>query len=246
LFLAVDADSDLLPALRQLRYLIGRDVAALAEFRQARDDLEDELLHLDQVEQETARWLAEEKTRQERLIGLLAEQRELVRQVENRRDRLRSQAATLELKEQRLERLVLALAAEAPEPLAGVAIQDFRGALDWPVEGRVVTEFGPRRDPRYGTVTPHNGIEIAVTGSGPVRVVYPGTVRYAAVFQDFGFTVVVQHAGRVLTLYAGLERLQVSEGDVLTFGASVGEAGTRLYFEVRVGSNPEDPRNWLR
>jgi murein hydrolase activator len=246
LFLAVDVDSELLPALRQLRFLIRRDAAALTGFRQARDQLAGELELVDRLEREAGEWLAEERARQARLEQLLDGQRELVRQVERRRDRLRREAETLAVKEQRLERLVTALAEEAPDQLAGVAIQDFRGALDWPIEGSVVTGFGPRRDPRYGTVTPHNGVEIAVAEPGPVRVVYPGTVRYAAEFQDFGFTVVVQHPGRVLTLYAGLERLRVGEGDVLSFGAGVGDAGARLYFEIRVGSRPEDPRSWLR
>ncbi|HVS14607.1 MAG TPA: peptidoglycan DD-metalloendopeptidase family protein [Thermoanaerobaculia bacterium] len=246
LLLAVDADADLLSALRQLRFLIRRDAEALAGFRQTRDQLAAELDRLDRLQRETAEWLSEERARQTRLEELLGEQRSLVRQVENRRDGLRRQAETLEVKERRLERLVAALAEEAPEPLAGVPIQELRGALDWPAAGRVVREFGPRRDPRYGTVTPHHGIEIALAEPELVRVVYPGTVRYAAVFQDFGFTVVVQHPGRVLTLYAGLDRLRVREGDVLSFGAGVGDAGTRLYFEVRVETRPEDPRSWLR
>jgi septal ring factor EnvC (AmiA/AmiB activator) len=246
LFLAIDTDADLLPALRQLRHLIRRDAASVEAFRAARAELTVEIESLDRLESEAARWLEEERARQARLEQLLGEQRDLLRQVEIRRARLRSEAEALAVREERLERLVDFLEREAPAALEGVAIAEFRGALDWPIEGRVEIGFGPRRDPRYGTTTPHNGIEIAVAQPGPVRAVYPGTVRYAAVFQDFGYTVVVQHPGRVLTLYAGLESLGVSEGDVLSFGDAVGDSGTRLYFELRIESKPEDPRSWLR
>ncbi|HVS65072.1 MAG TPA: peptidoglycan DD-metalloendopeptidase family protein [Thermoanaerobaculia bacterium] len=246
LFLSIDADSDLLPALRQLRHLIRRDATAIEAFRSAREELTIEIGRLDRLESEAARWLEEEREREQRLDQLLGELEILMRQVERRRARLIGEAEALAVREQRLERMIIILEREAPDALDGVPIVEFRGALDWPVAGRVEIGFGPRRDPRYGTTTPHNGIEIAVAEPGPVQVVYPGTVRYAAVFQDFGYTVVVQHPGRVLTLYAGLETLRVSEGDVLSFGDAVGDSGARLYFELRIRSTPEDPRSWLR
>lgn len=246
LFLAIDAETELLPALRQLRHLIRRDASAVEAFRAARADLALEIDRLERLEEEAARWLEEEREREQHLERLVVELRGVMRQVEQRRERLRAEAEALAVREERLERLIEILEREAPDTLAGLPIADFRGALDWPVEGEVAIEFGPRRDPRYGTTTPHNGVEIEVAEPGPVHVVFPGTVRYAAVFQDFGFTVVVQHPGRVLTLYAGLDRLEVSEGDVLSFGDAVGDSGTRLYFELRIESKPEDPRSWLR
>ena len=76
-------------------------------------------------------------------------------------------------------------------------IRQFRGVLDWPIDGEVVTEFGPRLDPRYRTQVPHNGLAIATPpGAREVRAIYPGRVLFAAPFQGFGPTVVVQHAGR--------------------------------------------------
>ena len=49
-----------------------------------------------------------------------------------------------------------------------------------------------------------------------------------------------------LVRHSGLDRLLVSEGDVLPFPSVVGIASQRLYFEVRRGKKPEDPRTWLR
>jgi septal ring factor EnvC (AmiA/AmiB activator) len=94
---------------------------------------------------------------------------------------------------------------------------------------------------------PHNGIEIAPEGRpAPVRAVYPGKVLYAAPFEGYGPTVVMHHAGRVFTLYAGLAELRVRQGDVLELGDPVGTAAGRLYFELRSENRPEDPVGWLR
>jgi septal ring factor EnvC (AmiA/AmiB activator) len=58
--------------------------------------------------------------------------------------------------------------------------------------------------------------------------------------------VVVQHAGRVFTLYAGLSELRVRKDDILPLHTILGRAGSALYFEIRVDKNPENPRAWLR
>ena len=106
--------------------------------------------------------------------------------------------------------------------------------------------FGPRLDPRYGTRVPHNGLDIACARGSEVRVVYPGRVAFAAAFEGYGPTVVVEHAGRVFTLYAGLARVLVAKDDVLSLRGVVGTAADSLYFEIRAENRPEDPRLWLR
>ena len=126
------------------------------------------------------------------------------------------------------------------------AIQGFKGVLDWPLAGRVVTDFGPRLDPRYRTQVPHNGIAIEAPLRSPVRPIYPGNVIFASPFQGYGLTVVVKHAGGVLTLYAGLETLQVARGDVVTLGSVLGAATAELYFELREQNRAVDPLEWLR
>jgi murein DD-endopeptidase MepM/ murein hydrolase activator NlpD len=110
----------------------------------------------------------------------------------------------------------------------------------------VVAGFGPRLDPRYRTRIPHHGVDLATVEGEPVRTVYPGRVVYAADFEGYGPTVVVQHAGRAFTLYAGLAGLGVARGDLVSLHAELGRAGTTLYFEVRVENRPEDPRRWVR
>ena len=48
-------------------------------------------------------------------------------------------------------------------------IEPFKGALDWPAEGAVLSRFGPNRADRFGSTILRNGIEIAVIEGVPVR-----------------------------------------------------------------------------
>lgn len=246
LFLSLDAESNVLVALRQLRFLIRSDDQAVRLYRQTRDGLNSTRNELARRRHEAERWRQLQASRRDELALTRRREGQLLADLERRREALRDESAHLQTKGARLERLGAALAAEGTEPLSGVPIQEFEGALDWPLAGEIGIPFGTRRDPRYGTEVPHNGIELRVEEGAQVRAVYPGEVRFAAQFQDLGFTVVIQHSGRVLTLYAGLAELLVKEGDMVGFDTAIGLATPSLYFEIRVGTTPRDPRSWLR
>jgi septal ring factor EnvC (AmiA/AmiB activator) len=214
-------------------------------YRRLRQDLEVEKAALADDESEAERWLETERSRGMQLRKVQARQRRVLNDLQSRRTRLLTAADRLARKGSRLERLMQVLSDEATTELEGVPIQDFQGALDWPAAGSVEVEFGPRRDPTYRTTVPHNGIELTTTAGDRVRAVYGGRVLFAAPFQDLGFTVVVEHPGRALTLYAGLSEVLVREGDVLALAGTVGVASARLYFEIRVEKLPQNPRDWL-
>ena len=93
---------------------------------------------------------------------------------------------------------------------------------------------------------PHNGIDLDTQVGSEIQVIFPGQVLFAAPFEGFGLTVVVSHSGRALSLYAGLEELRVTAGDVVSLDQAVGVAGPQLYFEIRVDNRPQDPLGWLR
>lgn len=253
LVLSVEPGSDLPSAVRLLRYLVRRDAVAVERYVETRDDLLAERRRLEEERAEVERWLAEAEGRREELAAARRRQERLFARARAERLALAERTEGLQDKERKLSELLDSLYGRAEAPLSGRPIQDFQGVLDWPVEGSLEVAFGPRTDPRYRTEVPHNGIEIApepepgaVDGGARVRAVYPGEVLYAAPFEGYGRTVVVHHAGRVFTLYAGLDELLVARGDVLELGASVGTASGRVYFEIRKENRPEDPLGWLR
>lgn len=130
--------------------------------------------------------------------------------------------------------------------------QPFRGALEWPVKGRVLTRFGPSRDSRFGTAIVRNGIEIGAPEGTPVHTVHGGVVAFAAPFAGFGTLIIIDHGRGAFTMYGHLAEAAVQRGARVPRQAVIGTVGlapagaAALYFEVRVDGRPADPLQWLR
>jgi septal ring factor EnvC (AmiA/AmiB activator) len=246
LFLSLKPDRRLLPSIRLMRYLARRDRSAIDRYQEARVNLDRERDQLVARRQETERWIASERTRRQQLVAVRQRKEVLLAQLQSESRTLSARTTELADREKKLAGFLDLLYGRTQGDPAGTPMQQFRGVLDWPLEGKVTAGFGSILDPRYHTRVPHNGVDLAATAGAPVKVVFPGKVLYAAPFQGYGETVIVQHPGRVFTLYAGLSSMRVGKEDMLSLGDTVGLASDKLYFEIRVENRPEDPLSWLR
>ena len=139
------------------------------------------------------------------------------------------------------------------EGTPAVGLGAMRGRLEWPATGRVVEEYGTRVNPRFGTKTFRNGIDIDAVEGSNVQAVYPGHVLYTGWFRGYGNLIIVDHGNEYYTLYAHVADIKVAEGDDVRQGQVIGTVGDtgslqgpRLYFEVRYQGKPQDPAQWLR
>jgi septal ring factor EnvC (AmiA/AmiB activator) len=247
LLLALAPGQEVLPAMRQLRYLARRYGELLARFHDTRARLTVEQGTLVAEQQRLEGWVRQEEERRAALATTRAHQAELLARAESERKTLETKSGALAEQAQKLSNLLAFLyGRNVNQGPRGASIAGFRGVLDWPAEGRVTVPFGPRLDPRYGTRVPHHGVDLQTRRGSEVRAVFPGKVAFAAPFQGYGQTVIVQHAGRAFTLYAGLSETRAAAGGVVSLGQVVGVAGDSLYFEIRIDNKPEDPRLWLR
>ncbi len=244
--LAVEGPTDLLLYLRTLRFLARRDARLLSSYLEERADLAVERDRLESRTREVEKSIRRERARLNELALARRKQGLVAQALAKERERLAGEAAALSDKERKLALLIAVLADPDEDSMSGAPIQDFRGVLDWPLEGIVSVPFGPRYEARYGTGVPHNGIQIVPGGGGEVRAVFPGVVIFASVFEGFGPTVVVHHHRRVFSLHAGLDELRVVKNDVVVLGRLLGRATSPLYFEIRVENRPQDPMDWLR
>ncbi len=128
-----------------------------------------------------------------------------------------------------------------------------RGRLLWPADGRIVAEFGPQINPRFGTKTFRSGIDIEAAEGTNIVAVYPGHVVYTGWFRGYGNLIIVDHGNEYYTVYAHAADIRVAEGDEVKQGQAIGTVGDtgslqgpRLYFEVRHEGKPQDPTQWLR
>jgi septal ring factor EnvC (AmiA/AmiB activator) len=126
---------------------------------------------------------------------------------------------------------------------------EHRGRLTWPVAGTLLRDFG---QPRVGGELKWNGVVLAAPRGREVRSVYHGRIAFADWLAGMGLLVIVDHGEGYMTLYGYNETILknagdwVAPGDVLaTVGDSGGQADPGLYFEIRRGTEPLNPRRWV-
>ena len=221
--------------------LIEDDVTRIAELE---GELEAEDVKLAELEKEQrARLDALESAREKRgkvLASLEVRSKGRVESLE----RLRAQQSGL-------EKLVRELRAALERyPVEGNdAFTRLRGKLAWPVTGKLIARYG---DTRAGGVR-WDGVLVATERGSPVKAVCQGRVIYADWLPGLGLLAIVDHGDGYLSLYGHNERLlkavgeQVAAGDTIAAaGDSGGSSRPELYFEIRKGGKPVDPRPWFR
>jgi septal ring factor EnvC (AmiA/AmiB activator) len=179
---------------------------------------------------------------------------QLIAQIDKRRDLTAELAGELHAAQQRLQQTLGAINAGVPRAAvegSALPIRPFRGVLDWPVAGRVITRFG-QPGARAANAAAQNGMQIAAQEGTAVRSIHDGTVAYTGPFTGYGNLVIVDHGAQTFSLYGQLEAPQIARGARVERGQIVGTAGRVLagipgmYFEMRVDGKPVDPLEWLK
>ena len=136
--------------------------------------------------------------------------------------------------------------AEAPAKAAETtsALPTFR----WPVRGKVVTSYGAKTNGKS-----NDGINLAVPEGTPVKAAEDGVVAYSGnELKGYGNLVLVRHSNGYVTAYAHASELMVKRGDTIKRGQVIAKSGQsgevaspQLHFEIRKGSSPVDPLQFL-
>lgn len=117
-------------------------------------------------------------------------------------------------------------------------------SLQWPLDGRVVTRFGPGRSGERST-----GIKIATPIGTPVRAAADGVVAYVGRdVPSLGGLVILRHGGTWTSVYGHAGQLLVRPGQTVRQGEMIALSGNsgradqpELHFELRDGRSPVDP-----
>jgi murein DD-endopeptidase MepM/ murein hydrolase activator NlpD len=140
-------------------------------------------------------------------------------------------------------------AAHEPEPPK--AKTDITAAMPkfrWPVNGRVITAFGPKPSGQQ-----NDGINVSVPEGTPIKAAEDGVVAYAGnELKTYGNLVLVRHSNGYVTAYAHASEIMVKRDDPVKRGQIIAKAGQtgnvaapQLHFEIRKGSTPVDPAPFL-
>ncbi|MGB5490218.1 MAG: peptidoglycan DD-metalloendopeptidase family protein [Woeseiaceae bacterium] len=181
---------------------------------------------------------------QERRAALLVSLRERISREGEEVERLAAQEKDLTRLIAELTSILSDYPISSEEPFS-----DHKGKLTWPVAGTLLHDFG---QPRGGGNMTWNGVVMETPRGTEVRAIYHGRIAFADWLAGMGLLVIVDHGEGYMTLYGYNETILkkagdwVAPGDVIaTVGDSGGQSEAGLYFELRKGTQPVNPRRWI-
>ena len=220
---------------------VERYIDELAELQQKTAEEENRLATLARARDAELMELNQEQDKRQNLLAVLKRR---IEQESNEIERLAAEEKDLVCLIMELTGILSNYPISSEEPFSRL-----RGQLTWPVAGGLIHNFG---QPRAGGHLKWNGVVLAAPRGREVHAVYHGRVVFADWLAGMGLLVIVDHGEGFMTLYGYNETILkiggewVASGDVIaTVGDSGGQQQAGLYFEIRQGTRPIDPRRWI-
>ncbi|MEP5105573.1 MAG: peptidoglycan DD-metalloendopeptidase family protein [Ekhidna sp.] len=214
---------------------------------------EQQLLLNQQVRE--SRKLARSKKKQSELVAQLTKkERQLRKELENRREANRKLNTLIaKIIEDEARKSSTASTAEAASAAELTKLfESKKNNLTWPVgSGFISAKFGKQPHPVLKRITVVNdGVGIQTEKDSPVRAVFEGEVTLIGTIPGKNNVVVIRH-GSYLTVYAQLKNINVKKGQRVRSNDIIGEVYTdrdgisELEFQVYKGTTKLNPENWL-
>lgn len=129
------------------------------------------------------------------------------------------------------------------------------GSIGWPAPGyyKITSQYGYRIHPILKKKKLHTGIDISVPRGSDIVAGNAGKVIYSGYYGSYGNAVIIDHGGKISTLYAHNSKLLVKEGAIVSKGQVIAKSGStglstgpHLHFEVRENGQHVDPMKRLK
>ena len=250
-FLGGEGAVDLLAGSRYAAYLSSRDAEVIDEFRSDALRLVEERERLSLSRAELDRLSQELIGAEKRLKASRRDHQRMLASIKD--DQGRRQTALDELRAASEEMARLVDSFDPDDSVPQLDMRKFRGLLDWPARGEISAGFGSVIHPRFRTRVPHPGLDIEGDFDDDILNVFDGQVVFASWMRGYGLTLIVDHGGGLLSIYAHASVLMVDSGEDVLRGQRLGKIGdsgslrgSYLYFELRTDGKPVDPVDWFR
>jgi septal ring factor EnvC (AmiA/AmiB activator) len=238
-----------------LRAVAEQDSALIGKFIKRQQEEEKLTQALTSREEKLGRLVAKIGQEVEELEKVKREQVALLQDIHNQEEMYQNYVTELaavsrELKN-KIEELQRKTGRARIQPQGGFASK--KGALPYPVQGKIMSRFGPKQHKKFRTKIRSNGIEIATEPLSPVVAVYGGQVLYSEWVKGYGKVIIIDHGDKYYTLTAHLAEVLKETGATVESGEIIGyagyspieQSGGKVYFEIRHLGKAINPEAWL-
>jgi len=260
--------TDLLNLKESFRVLLVQDQKIIGGYHQQidnltklRDELQAENAQLQQVISESekqTRLLADNRSNRLRLLTSIGNEKRLYQQalaeMEGAASNLNQTLTSLRSK--------LAASQSGPKPKqpttspkatgSDSGFAAMKGRLPPPVRGTVTTYFGKNNQGKFGITTSADGIDIKTIAGSEITAIFKGKVVYVGPLRGYGNLLIIDHGQQYFSLMARASEFYKKVGEVVANGEVIGAMseqggllGEGLHFEIRRGTVPENPLEWL-
>ncbi len=117
-----------------------------------------------------------------------------------------------------------------------------------PVNGRVSSRFGMRKDPFTNRWVFHGGLDIAASRGTPVYAAQSGRIIFSGRMGGYGKLIIVEHKYDYKSFYGHLSKIFVRRGQRIRKGQIIGKVGStgrstgpHLHYEIRRFNTKKNP-----
>ncbi len=114
-----------------------------------------------------------------------------------------------------------------------------------PLRGMISSHFNPAAG--------HYGVDVVADHDAVIKSVLEGTVIISAWTMETGYTIGIQHANNIVSIYKHNSKLLKEQGSIVEAGEAIAiigdtgiySTGTHLHFELWLNGYPVDPTNYI-
>lgn len=161
----------------------------------------------------------------------------------------KQQLAKLKAEEANLTAALQKLTALIRAEVDLMGLSKLKRQLSWPVKGRLLRNFGSRKQ----GYLKWKGVLLGAPIGRQVQTIHNGTILFSDWLKGYGLLTVIDHGNGYMSLYAHNQTLLKSVGDRVETGepiALVGQSGGQdqagLYFEIRHQGKAVNPKLWCK
>ncbi|GAG61030.1 unnamed protein product [marine sediment metagenome] len=252
--------SDFLTRFRYIKKILSLDAEVISDIQQQMKKIEDNKMNLENREEILSLLKKEVEKEKENIDFSIKARKSIINKIDSQKEVYLKSLKELEQSSQEIKNIIERIYKQQEEDskkvtqkeVPAITLKPKKGILALPVQGKLISKYGRHKNTDFNTYTFNSGIDISAPLGQVVHAAGSGEVIYTGSIKGYGQIIIIDHGGRITTLYAHLSKILIDIGDKVKKGQIVGQVGdsggvssTRLHFEVRVEGKPTDPMNWL-